>query len=80
MSETEEKLVEHHYEGVLRHPRASEESRAAQFAPFSALNGYEQAIRSSLRTVARKRRAGTDRPRCVIVVNRASRSRKENNR
>jgi hypothetical protein len=45
MSETEEKLVEHHYEGVLRHPRTSEESRAAQFAPFSALNGYEQAIR-----------------------------------
>lgn len=39
-----EKLVSFPYEGVRRHPRMSAEARAAQFAPFSALNGYEEAI------------------------------------
>lgn len=35
--------MEHHVS--LNHPRMSREKRAAQFAPFSALNGYENAIK-----------------------------------
>ena len=27
-----------------KHPRMSEEERAAQFAPFAALTGYEESI------------------------------------
>ena len=34
--------MEHHTS--LRHPRMSLENRAAQFAPFSALTGYEDVI------------------------------------
>lgn len=30
-----------------RHPRMPMEDRAAQFAPFSALSGYEDAIREA---------------------------------
>ncbi len=30
-----------------RHPRMSMEARAAQFAPFAALTGYEDAIRET---------------------------------
>ena len=32
-----------------KHPRMSIESRAAQFAPFSALTGYEEAVRETAR-------------------------------
>ena len=32
-----------------RHPRLSIEQRAAQFAPFAALNGYEDAINETAR-------------------------------
>jgi hypothetical protein len=32
-----------------RHPRMSMEARAAQFAPFAALTGYESAIRDTAR-------------------------------
>lgn len=31
-----------------RHPRMSMEQRAAQFAPFAALTGYEKAIAEAL--------------------------------
>ena len=32
-----------------RHPRMSMEARAAQFAPFAALTGYEDAIKETMR-------------------------------
>ncbi len=32
-----------------RHPRMSMEARAAQFAPFAALTGYDDAIRDTAR-------------------------------
>lgn len=32
-----------------RHPRMPLYNRAAQFAPFAALNGYEDAIREAIR-------------------------------
>lgn len=32
-----------------RHPRMSMEARAAQFAPFAALTGYEHAIKEAQR-------------------------------
>lgn len=32
-----------------KHPRMSEEARAAQFAPFSALTGYKEAIEETER-------------------------------
>ena len=33
------------------HPRMSMESRAAQFAPFAALTGYEDAIQNAKETI-----------------------------
>ena len=38
-----------HYE-PKHHPRMSMWNRAAQFAPFAALTGYDDAIRSALPT------------------------------
>ena len=35
-----------HHTSIL-HPRMSMEARAAQFAPFSALTGYDEAIRKA---------------------------------
>ncbi len=35
-----------HWEPNVNHPRMSAESRAAQFAPFAALNGYDEAIKA----------------------------------
>ena len=35
-----------------RHPRMSMEARAAQFAPFAALTGYEEAIEETARSNA----------------------------
>lgn len=37
-----------HYE-PKRHPRMNIESRAAQFAPFAALTGYEDAVKETAR-------------------------------
>lgn len=37
-----------HYE-PKRHPRMSIESRSAQFAPFAALTGYEDAVKETAR-------------------------------
>ena len=33
----------------IKHPRMSIESRSAQFAPFSALNGYEEEVKETVR-------------------------------
>lgn len=37
-----------------KHPRMSRLSRAAQFAPFAALTGYEKAIKDTAREVELK--------------------------
>lgn len=39
-----EDIIEYDYQGVREHSRMSMQARAAQFAPFAALNGYEDAI------------------------------------
>ena len=43
MSERDE-LWNYPYEGVCCHRRMSRQARAAQFAPFAALEGYEEAV------------------------------------
>lgn len=47
----EEELFAYLYAGVKRHPHMSNARRAAQFAPFAALSGYEEAIAESGRVV-----------------------------
>lgn len=48
-------LVQYPYTGVKRHPHMSNAKRAAQFKPFAALSGYEEAIEESGRvTIERK--------------------------
>lgn len=37
-----------------KHPRLSMEQRAAQFAPFAALTGYEDAVKETAKTVSEK--------------------------
>ena len=52
---TEEDEVNHDYDDIInlphyepkRHPRMSMWNRAAQFAPFAALTGYEDAIKDT---------------------------------
>lgn len=52
----------HKYEDVInrqhptskKHPRMSNMNRAAQFAPFAALNGYEESIEETARLTDRK--------------------------
>lgn len=42
------------YTGIKKHPPMQQEKRAAQFAPFSALTGYEEAIAETERITERK--------------------------
>ena len=42
-----------HYEPI-RHPRMSTESRAAQFAPFAALTGYDAAVKETARSTDKR--------------------------
>jgi hypothetical protein len=52
----DEEEISHDYDDIInlphhvseRHPQMTMWNRAAQFAPFSALAGYEDAIRSAL--------------------------------
>ena len=44
--------LEHHVSGTRRH--MSMEQRAAQFSPFAALTGYDQAIQESSRLTSRR--------------------------
>lgn len=37
-----------------KHPRMSLEARSAQFAPFAALTGYDEAIRKTSRLTNKK--------------------------
>lgn len=43
-----------------RHPQMSMEARAAQFAPFAALSGYEDAVRETERLTDRRAALGED--------------------
>ena len=38
----------------LRHPRMSVQNRAAQFAPFAALTGYEEALGETARQTSQR--------------------------
>ena len=44
-----ERIINLPHKQSTRHPPMSMQARAAQFAPFAALNGYEDAIRESAR-------------------------------
>ena len=58
----------HRYEDVInrqhptskKHPRMSNMNRAAQFAPFAALTGYEESIEETARLTDRKRELSED--------------------
>jgi hypothetical protein len=41
--------LQHHEPDPVKHPRMSLEARAAQFSPFAALTGYEDAIKETAR-------------------------------
>lgn len=43
-----------------KHPRMSRAARAAQFAPFAALTGYEDAINEAARLTEREKELGED--------------------
>lgn len=45
-----------------RHPRMSLYARAAQFSPFAALTGYEEAIRETARQAEEKEILNPDHP------------------
>lgn len=47
-------LLDYEYKGVRRHPQMSPGVRAAQFAPFSALNGYDEQIAETARRTVRQ--------------------------
>lgn len=49
-----------HYTGVMNHPRMSLYSRAAQFAPFAALNGHDEAIDETARHTDARIELSTD--------------------
>lgn len=38
----------------MKHPRMSAEARAAQFSPFAALTGYDEAVKETARLTDRK--------------------------
>lgn len=40
-------IIDLPYKGSQRHPHMPREDRAAQFAPFAALTGYEETIRQT---------------------------------
>ncbi len=43
-----------HHEPSIKHPRMSIYNRSAQFAPFSALVGYDEAVKEASRLVDKK--------------------------
>lgn len=45
-----DEIIGRKYEGVKKHPRMSREARAAQFAPFAALTGYDKILRRTIRS------------------------------
>lgn len=61
-------MTEKNYDDIIdlscptseRHPRMSRQARAAQFAPFAALTGYNEAILEAARLTERERELGED--------------------
>ena len=49
MSDNYEDIINFHHPTSKKHPRMSMVSRAAQFAPFSALTGYKEAVKETER-------------------------------
>ena len=47
-------LINYEYLGPKRHPRMSIYDRSAQFAPFSALNGYSDEVKETARVTDSK--------------------------
>lgn len=55
-------MIEDNYEDIINlphyepkyHPRMSKHNRAAQFAPFAALTGYEEQVRETARLTDKK--------------------------
>ena len=47
-------LLRYTYDGPKTHPRMSAEARAAQFSPFAALTGYEEAVSETGRLTEEK--------------------------
>ena len=58
MKKEYEKLLDFPYTGSKRNNKMSLYNRAAQFAPFSALSGYEYAIKEATRITDNKRELG----------------------
>lgn len=66
MNEKTEKSVENKYADILplphpeskKHPRMPRSTRAAQFAPFAALTGYEDAIAKTQIQAVRRQEEG----------------------
>ena len=54
MIEYQDILNNSHYE-LRYHPRMSSQNRAAQFAPFAALTGYEEAVKETARTTTEEK-------------------------
>lgn len=44
-----DEIMNHEHYEPKRHPRMSREARAAQFAPFAALTGYDGVLRKTVR-------------------------------
>ena len=56
-----------HHES-LNHPRMSNYNRAAQFAPFAALVGYEEAIEKSQERLTHRKELGDDKKQEIANV------------
>lgn len=52
--ESDQVLLDYPHPTSGKHPRMDRKSRAAQFAPFAALTGYDEAIRETGRAVEKK--------------------------
>ena len=66
-------LLRYEYRGPKKHPHMSAEARAAQFSPFAALTGYEEAVKETGRLTEEKpeldeeRKAEIDRVLQLLV-------------
>ena len=54
MNDKYEKIIDLNYEGVKKHERMSRVARAAQFAPFAALTGFDDKIDETNRVTEEK--------------------------
>lgn len=59
MIEYQDIIDNRHYE-LRYHPKMSNQNRAAQFAPFAALTGYEEAVKETERVTTKKKELSDD--------------------